>query len=52
MKPRTVAIVVAGTLCHGSLFWNTLSIAAQSRPARLVRIAELEIEPGQLEAYD
>jgi quinol monooxygenase YgiN len=51
VKPRTVAIMLAGTLCLGSLSWNTRSAAAQARPDRLVRIAELEIDPGQLEAY-
>ena len=51
MKLRTVAIMVGGTLCLGSLFWNTRSATAQARPDRLVRIAELEIDPGQLEAY-
>ena len=43
--------MVAGTLCLASLFLNTPSAAAQTRPNRLVRIAELEIDPGQLEAY-
>jgi quinol monooxygenase YgiN len=51
MKPATVAIMFAGTVCLGSMFLGTRSIAAQSRPDRLVRIAELEIDPGQLEAY-
>nr|AOS95266.1 antibiotic biosynthesis monooxygenase [uncultured bacterium] len=51
MKPRTVAIIVAGTVCLGSMFLGMPSISAQSRPERLVRIAELEIDPGQLEAY-
>ena len=51
MKPRTVPIMVAGTVCLGSMFLWTPSIGAQARPDRLVPIAELEIDPGQLEAY-
>ena len=50
MKQRTVAIIVTGTLCLASLFLRTPS-AAQKRLDRLVRIAELEIDPAQLEAY-
>lgn len=47
----TVAVMAAGTVCFASLFLNTRPAAAQASPERLVRIAELEIDPGQLEAY-
>jgi quinol monooxygenase YgiN len=43
--------MIAGTFCLASLFLNTPSAAAQTHPKRLVRIAELEIDPAQLEAY-
>ncbi len=51
MKLGTVAVMAAGTVCFASLFLNTRPAAAQASPERLVRIAELEIDPGQLEAY-
>jgi quinol monooxygenase YgiN len=51
MKLESVAVMAAGTVCFASLFLNTRPAAAQASPERLVRIAELEIDPGQLEAY-
>ena len=51
MKLGTVAVMAAGAVCFASLFLNTRPAAAQASPERLVRIAELEIDPGQLEAY-
>ena len=51
MKPRTAAIMLTGTSCLALLFLSTPSPAAQTRPKPLVRIAELEIDSGQLETY-
>jgi quinol monooxygenase YgiN len=51
MKSRTVVFTVAVALCAGTLLLGTPSIAAQDQHARLVRIAELEIDPAQLDAY-
>ena len=48
MKAKTLATTASGI---GSLFLNTLPLAAQSHQATLVRLAELEIEPTQFEAY-
>jgi hypothetical protein len=49
MEPRTVAI--AADMLLGTLLISTPSTVAKAPEGRLVRIAELEITPEQLEAY-
>jgi quinol monooxygenase YgiN len=50
MKAKTLA-VVAGALFAGILASNSRSEAAEIPSERLVRLAELEIDPAQLVAY-
>lgn len=50
MKAMALATAVAVSVTGVSLL-RTLPIEAQSQPSRLVRLAELEIDPTQLEAY-
>lgn len=39
------------TLFSGVLLWNTLHATAQDDAKQVVRLAELEIDPAQLDAY-
>lgn len=48
---RAKMCAVAFGLSAGLLFFSCQRIVAQSNQQRMVRIAELEIEPTQLEAY-
>ena len=49
---NTKMLVSAATISViGVLLLSTLPIQAQSQPSRLVRLAELEIDPAQLDAY-
>ena len=50
MKAKTRAVAV-GVLAAGLLLWNSPRVFAQANDERLVRIAELEIDPAQLDAY-
>ena len=50
MKPKTL-IMVAGSLVAATLLSGSLRVSGQVAEQRLVRIAELEIEPAQLVAY-
>lgn len=50
MKAKILA-VVAGAMFAGILVSNSRSEAAEIHPERLVRLAELEIDPAQLAAY-
>lgn len=50
MKATTLAIV-AGGLFAGALFLGRPSASAEAHHERLVRIAELEIDPAHLDAY-
>ncbi|NUQ27718.1 MAG: antibiotic biosynthesis monooxygenase [Acidobacteriaceae bacterium] len=50
MKAKTLA-VVAGAVFAGILLSNSRSEAAEIHSDRLVRLAELEIDPAQLAAY-
>lgn len=50
MKAKILA-VVAGAVFAGILVSNSHSEAAEIHPERLVRLAELEIDPAQLAAY-
>ena len=47
---KTFAIV-AGALVLGALFSAKQAQAADPKPERVVRIAELEIDPAQLDSY-
>ncbi|MGA8907817.1 MAG: putative quinol monooxygenase [Acidobacteriaceae bacterium] len=50
MKTKLLTPALAGLMIGGSLL-STIPVAAQSQPGRLVRLAELEIDPAQLDAY-
>jgi len=50
MKTTAIAIIVRVFLT-GALLLNEGTISAQSHPDRLVRLAELSIDPAQLDAY-
>lgn len=50
MKAKTF-ITVAGALIAGALLLGALSMSAEDGHERLVRIAELEIDPARLDAY-
>ncbi|MGO4209651.1 putative quinol monooxygenase, partial [Terriglobus sp. YAF25] len=50
MKAKTLA-VLAGAVFAGILISGSRSQAAEIPPERLVRLAELEIDPAQLAAY-
>jgi quinol monooxygenase YgiN len=50
MKPKTLIAAVTAFLI-GVSFLNTVPVSAQRHPDRLVRLAELEIDPAQLDAY-
>ncbi len=50
MKAKTLATAAAVSVIAVSLL-STLPVSAQSQPTRLVRLAELEIDPAQLDAY-
>jgi quinol monooxygenase YgiN len=43
--------VVAASFLACSLLWSWRAVAAQDGDARIARIAELEIAPGQVQAY-
>jgi quinol monooxygenase YgiN len=47
----TARAIIVGVLLMGSLLLNEGTISAQSQPDRLVRLAELTIDPAQLDAY-
>jgi quinol monooxygenase YgiN len=44
-------MTLAGTLCLATLLLSAPTANAQNSQERLVRIAELEIDPAQLDAY-
>jgi quinol monooxygenase YgiN len=46
---KTIAATAA--LLIGAAFLNAFPVSAQSHPDRLVRLAELEIDPAQVDAY-
>ncbi|AFL90020.1 hypothetical protein Terro_3811 [Terriglobus roseus DSM 18391] len=50
MEAKTLMIAAAVSLIVASL-WNPFPIVAQKQPERVVRLAELEINPAQLDAY-
>ena len=50
MKAKTRAVAV-GVLALGLSLWNSQRVFAQANDERLVRIAELEIDPAHLDAY-
>lgn len=50
MKIKTLT-VMAGALFMGGLFLSQQTMSAQNHSDRLVRLAELTIDPAQLEAY-
>lgn len=50
MRTKTF-VLVAGALVLGALFSGKQAQAADPKPERVVRIAELEIDPTQLDAY-
>jgi len=50
MKANTFVIAAAVSLVWLSL-WSTLPLSAQSQSEKVVRLAELEIDPAQLNAY-
>jgi quinol monooxygenase YgiN len=50
MKAKTL-VIAAGTLVVGTLLWGGQRMSAEASHERLVRIAELEIEPAHLDAY-
>jgi hypothetical protein len=45
------ALLLGTSLVASLLFWAQRCAAAESVGGPIVRIAELEIDPGQLEAY-
>lgn len=51
MKTTAFAIIIAGTVLMGAFLLNEGTISAQTHPDRLVRLAELSIDPAQLDAY-
>jgi quinol monooxygenase YgiN len=51
MKAKTLISIAVGALCLGTLFFSEPYLCAQDRRGRIVRIAELEIDPAQLDAY-
>ena len=51
MKTTAFAIIIAGTVLMGAWLLNDGTILAQTHPERLVRLAELSIDPAQLDAY-
>ena len=50
MKAKTRAVAV-GVLAAGLLLMSCQRMFAQTKDERLVRVAELEIDPGRLDAY-
>lgn len=50
MKTK-IFLIVAGALSIGALFAGGLSVAEQRHSDRLIRLAELDIDPAQLVAY-
>ena len=50
MKGKTLVIAAAVSLVGVSL-WSTRPMVAQDRSGKIVRLAELEIDPAQLDAY-
>ena len=50
MKAKTRAVAV-GVLTAGLLLMSSHRMFAQTKDERLVRIAELEVDPAQLDAY-
>jgi quinol monooxygenase YgiN len=50
MRATTFAIL-AGAFVAGALFLGELSMSAETGQDRVVRIAELEIDPAQLDSY-
>lgn len=50
MKVKTL-MIIAAALVIGVSILITPHLAAQGQPSRLVRLAELEIDPAQLDAY-
>ena len=50
MKGKTLVIAAAVSLVGVSL-WSTRSMVAQDRSGKVVRLAELEIDLAQLDAY-
>ena len=51
MKAKTLISIAVGALCFGTLLLSAPYLCAQDRRGRIVRIAELEIDPAQLDAY-
>ena len=51
MKTKILGVAVLGALCFGALFMSESFLSSQDRHERLVRIAELEIDPAHLDAY-
>ena len=45
------ALLVATSLAASFLFWNQRCAAAEPIGVQIVRIAELEVDPAQLDAY-
>jgi quinol monooxygenase YgiN len=52
VKIRKLVIVIAGMLCLGMVLLSEPTMSAQQSNERLVRIAELEIDPAHLDAYE
>lgn len=50
MKSR-ILITARTVLCIGVFFLNPQNVSAQSHTERVVRLAELEIDPNQLDTY-
>ena len=51
MKKKPL-IAACALIWIGVSFLNTPQVSTQSHPKRVVRLAELEIDPAQLEAYE
>lgn len=49
--PTRLAKLLAGALSMGALLSNQPGLFAQSHSDRVVRLAELEIDPSQIDAY-
>lgn len=50
MRAKTLVMAVAVSMI-GALWLSELPLLAQGQPTRVVRLAELEIDPNQLDAY-
>jgi outer membrane murein-binding lipoprotein Lpp len=51
VKMKKLVIFLAGAVCLGMMFLSGPNMSAQQSNERVVRIAELEIDPAHLNAY-